>query len=327
MKKLLSILLVLVLAFSFVACNENNNDNGKKNDSKEVNEPVENEEPADKDDQDEEVALFPVTLTDTVGREVRLEAEPMKIISLTPSLTETVYAFGLGDRLVGRSSFCDFPAEVADVTDLGPLSDPNIEMIIALEPDVVLMSTHYSEEVVASLEEAGIPVVILLAQETFDGVYEILNLFGQVVGAPETAETIVTEMKEEVDYLTNAVKDVEKKTVYYALWFGNGDSTATGDTFIHQMLVMAGLENIAADAKDWGYNLETLLEKDPHFVILSDKYDYKTNFMTSEGYMELTAVKEDRVLELDTNLLDRQGPRLVEGLRALIELMNPEALQ
>ena len=261
-----------------------------------------------------------------MGREVTIESEPMTVISTAPSMTETLFALGLGDRVVGRTDYCNFPEAALEVESIGSLREPNIEAIIALNPDLILMSTHASEEVLAKFEEAGLNTAILTAQESFDGVYEIINQAGFIFNVVDNATTLTDAMKVDVQTVVDAIATVEKKSVYYVVGFGEyGEYTATGDTFIHDMLELAGGTNIAADGEGWSYNLETIIEKDPEVLICSELNETKASLEGTEGYMELTAVKEGRLLEINQDLLSRQGPRLAKGLMAIAKLLHPEA--
>ena len=276
----------------------------------------------------EEVAYYPVTFTDGMGREVTIESEPMTIVTMAPSMTETIYALGLGDRLVGRTDYCNYPEAALSVDSIGSLREPNLEAIIALNPDLILMSTHASEEVLAKLDEAGLKTAILTAQESFDGVYEIITQTGTIFNVLDQATELVSTMQADVTTVLELVKDAEKKSVYYVVGFGEyGDYTATGDTFIHEMLEMAGGTNIAADGESWSYNLETIIEKDPDYIICSELNDTKGTLEQTEGYMELTAIKEGRLVEINQDLLSRQGPRLAEGLKAIAQLLHPELFE
>jgi len=331
----------MMMMFTLIACG-NANENAVNNTANDVtteeatNEATEEEtteeatNEATEEETTEEVveAHYPLTFADGMGREVTIESEPMTVITMAPSMTETIYALGLGDRVVGRTDYCNFPEAALAVESIGTLRTPNLETIIALQPDLVLMSTHASEEVLSQLEEANITVVILIAQENFDGVYEILTQAGNIFNVTDVATSIIDTMKADVAEVVAAVEGVEKKTVYYVVGFGEyGDYTATGDTFIHEMLEMAGGSNIAADGEGWSYNLESIIEKDPEFVICSAMYDTKTTLEATEGYMDLTAVKEGRLMEINSDLLSRQGPRLAEGLKAIAQILHPELFE
>lgn len=320
MKKALSILLILMMVLTFVACDAN---------SEVTNNEVTNNEETNEVVNEPEVSTFtPVVVMDGMDREITIESEPMRVITMAPSMTEMMYALGLGDRLVGRTDYCNFPAEVLEVDSIGSLREPNVEAIIALNPDLIIMSTHASEEVVAKLEEANLTVAVITAQESFDGIYEITEKMGKIFNVNEAATALIDSMKADVEEILTLVENVEKKSVYYVVGYGEyGDYTATGDTFIHNMLEMAGGTNIASDGEFWSYNLESIIEKDPEFIICSELNETKTDLETTEGYMELTAVKEGRLVEINQDLLSRQGPRLAEGLKAIAQLLHPDLFE
>lgn len=336
MKRILSILLIMVMAFTFVSCGASNDsvENNAANNQvaettqEETTEESTQEETTTEETTEETEAYYPVTFTDGMEREVTIESEPMTIVTMAPSMTEMIYALGLGDRLVGRTDYCNFPEEALNVETIGSLREPNLEAIIALNPDLILMSTHASEEVLAKLEEAGLTTAILIAQENFDGVYEIINQSSMIFNVEEKGLALIEEMKADVDSVLTAVEGLDKKSVYYVVGFGEyGDYTATGDTFIHEMLEMAGGTNIAVDGEGWSYNLESIIANDPEYVICSENWDTKATLEQTEGYMDLTAVKDGKLLEINQDLLSRQGPRLAKGLKAIAEILHPEAFE
>lgn len=281
--------------------------------------PVETSEAVDKDQ-----TVYPLTLVDGKDRQVIIEKQPQTIVSLAPSVTETLFAIGGGELLVGRTDYCLFPEEALAVDSIGSLREPNIEAIAALNPDLVIAATHFSEEVLAQLEALNIPVVILSAQESFEGVYETTLKAGLLINHQAQAQALVAEMQAEVADITAKLSGVTPVTVYYVVGFGDADYTATGDTFINDMLQMAGGDNVAKDAEGWAYSLEKLLEHDPQVVLVSDKYDSYAGFMASENYQALTAVQNEGVIEIDSDLLSIQGPRLAKGLRAIAERLHPQ---
>lgn len=337
------VLLIVVMMFSIISCG--NNEAGGSNNIAEANVSEENTNNATEENTNNateentsnateedasvvEEAYYPITFVDGMDREVTIESEPMTVISLAPSMTEMIFAIGDGEKLVGRTDYCNFPEEVFDIDSIGSLREPNLEAIIALNPDLILMSTHASEEVLLKFEEAGLNVAILIAQESFDGVYEIMDQVGMIFNKAEQAAALTEKMKSDVEAVKALVEGAEKKSVYYVVGYGEyGDYTATGDTFIHEMLDMAGGDNIAADATGWSYNLETIIEKDPEYIICSELWDTKAALETTEGYMDLTAVKDGKLLEINQDLLSRQGPRLAEGLTALVKLLHPELFE
>ncbi|MCK8059274.1 MULTISPECIES: ABC transporter substrate-binding protein [unclassified Fusibacter] len=271
-----------------------------------------------------EATVYPLTIVDGEDREVVLEKEPMRIVSLAPSVTETLYAVGAGDKLVGRTDYCLYPQETTEVPSVGTIREPNVESIVALEPDVVIVASLFKEEVLIQLEALDIKVFVLKAQESFEGVYETTLNAGLITNHKADAEAVIDSMRADVKLVTDVLDGVEAKSVYYVVGFGESDYTATGDTFINDMLTMAGGDNIAKDGEHWVYSLEKLVEHNPEVVLVSDKYDSLAGFSTHENYQVLDAVKEGRVLEIDSDLLSIQGPRIAQGLKAIAELLHPE---
>lgn len=271
-------------------------------------------------------ASYPMEITDSRGNVTQLDKEPMKVVSLSPNITEIIYALGRGDRLVGRTAFCDYPQEAQNVTVVGDFIEWNFETILALEPDVVFASALNTEENEKKLKELGVQIVFLTQNESFESVYETIGMVAKVLNAEEKSEEIIKEMQQAVSDVQNSVGGLNKPTVYYVVGYGEyGDYTATGETFIASMLEMAGGDNIAADITGWVYSLEKLMENDPYMIFCSE--DAKTAFQQTNGYKELTAVKEGRIYAIDENILMRQGPRLVEGLKKLAEIIHPEITQ
>ena len=267
-----------------------------------------------------------ISVTDSYGRTITFEGPVQSIVSVAPSVTETVFALGKGDLLKGRTDYCDYPPEAASVQSIGSLMEPYIEKIAEINPDVVIASNHFKKESAEKLENLSIKVVVLNESKTFEGAYTTIRDIAKITGAQERAEDIISGMQKTVKEVEKAVAGKDKPTVYYAIGFGEyGDYTAGGDTFIGQMIEMAGGDNIAKNVKGWSFSLESIVEADPDIIIVSKYWDMKKNFVKAEGYKELTAVKEGRVYEIDANLLDRQGPRLAEGLKALSEIIHPES--
>lgn len=304
-KKFISLALLLTMSLTLlVSC-------GKKNVSS--------------DKKDSNNTSYPITITDSYDREVIIDKKPQRIVSIAPNITETITALNAQDRLVGRTEFCDYPESVSSIESIGTLQEPNIEKIAELKPDVVIASTHFKKESLEKLEQLGIKVVVLYGEESFDGVYETIEKVSKVIGEEEAGNKIVKDMKAKVEDVLNKVKDAKKPVVYYVVGFGQyGDYTAGKDTFIAQLIDMAGGTNAANDVEGWKYSIEKLVEKNPDILICSKFFDSKAGIMQTNGYKDLTAVKEGRLFEIDNNILDRQGPRLAEGLEELAKIIHPE---
>lgn len=268
-----------------------------------------------------------IKIVDSYNREISLEKAPERLVSLSPGATETIYALNSQNFLVGRSDYCDYPEEATKIESVGPITEPNIEKIAELNPDLVIASAHFSKELVDKIEALGIKVAVLYGEDSFDGAYKNIQDIALVLGKQEEGTKIIDEMKKKVEEVENKVKDLKKPSVYYVVGFGKTDFTAGGNTFIGQIIDRAGGENIAKEIDGWNYSKEVLMEKNPDIVVLSDKYDSKSGFTTGEGYKDLKAVKEGKVYEIDDNMLSRQGPRQADGLEALAKIIHPEAFK
>jgi iron complex transport system substrate-binding protein len=307
-KNLVTALLAVVIMVTFAACTSSN----KEAVSTEVQ-------------TGDSTTKYPYTFKDSMGREIVIEKEPTKIISVAPSITELVYALGKGNQLVGRTDYCDYPEEVKSVQSIGSLMEPNIEKIIELRPDIVVVSTHFKEDVAKRLEDLGIKIVVLYDAKEFNGVYDSIKILGEIVNAQDKANDLTSSMKKKIEDVAQKVKDKETPKVYYVVGFGkDGDYTATGDTFIGQMINMAGGDNTAKDATGWMFSLEKIIENDPEYIVISKNFGMKDQFITANGYKELSAVKNNKVIEIDDNLLNRQGPRVAEGVEALAKILHPD---
>lgn len=303
-KNLMTILITVVMMVTFVACSKDNTDKVEGNENTQVQ------------------TGYPYKFTDSMGNEVVIESEPKRIISVAPSITEIVYALGKEGNLVGRTDYCDYPEEAKNVESIGSLTNPDVEKIVELKPDVVIASTHFKEDVGQKLKDLGINIIVINDSKNINGAYESINKLGEILNAKDKAEEVVKSNKEKIEEIKEKTVNEETPKAYYVVGFGkNGDFTATGDTFIAEMIEVAGGDNIAKDATGWAYNLESLIENDPEYIIISN--GMKDEFMATEGYKELSAVKNNNVFEIDGNLLNRQGPRISEGVEALAKILHP----
>lgn len=337
MRKAKFLCILLVLIFALTACGQTAGqpDNSKTNTDNPTEAPAgapsaaPDDAQKDSSDMNEASTVYPVTITDSFGREITVEEEPEKVISLSPSITEIVFALGRGEKLIGRTDFCDYPQEVLEVESIGggPM-DPNIEKIVELEPHIVIASAHFQEEVLQKLEESGVKVAVLYGEESFDGAYEVIEKAGYLLNAQKAATEAIDYMKDTVADVVQRVKGLEKPSMYYVAGFGEwGDFTAGRDTFIGQLIEMAGARNAADDVEGWIYSLEKLMEKNPDYLVCSKQDKHKEQLRTANGYMDLDAVVNDRVLEIDKNMLERQGPRLADGLKQIAEYIHPDAFR
>lgn len=291
----------------------------------EAEEPAQEEEPAEP-----ETAEPAVTLTDMTGREITLDEPATRIVALTPSDCEILYAIGAGDLLVGRGKYCDYPAEVLDIPAVESGSDTNIEQIVELQPQVLIMSTmSQTDEQVQQLEAAGIHVVVSDAQD-IDGVYTAINMIGELVGKQDEAASVVESMQKTFDEIKANAGD-GTKTIYfevspleYGLW------TAGTGTFMDEIANMMGLKNCFSDVEGWaGISEEQVLERNPDYILTISMYygegpTPEEEITSRAGWENVTAVKNGKILNLQNNELSRPAPRLAEGAKALYDFVYGE---
>ena len=270
----------------------------------------------------------PLVLTDMTGREITLDAPATRIVALTAADCEILYAIGAGDTLVGRGEYCDYPAEVSDVPAVQSGMETNLEQIIALEPQVLIMSTMaQTEEQIASLEAAGIKVVVSDAQN-IEGVYTAIALIGALTGKSAEAQTVIDNMKSTFTALAARASELEGKSVYfevsplqYGLW------TAGSGTFMDEIATMLGLTNIFADLSSWAeISEEQILERNPDIIVTITMYYGEgptpvDEILARTGWQDVTAVKNGDILNLANNELSRPGPRLADGAQALFDFV------
>lgn len=272
-----------------------------------------------------------IVVTDMIGQEVSLDAPAEKIVSLTASDCEILYALGAGDRIVGRGVYCDYPAEILDVTAVRSGSDTNVEQIIALEPQIVIMSSMaQTDEQIEALKNAGIQVVVSDAQ-SIEGVYTAIKLIGKVVGKDNEASSLIAEMKSSFDKIKADGNIAAEKTVYfevspleYGLW------TAGADTFMDEIAHMLGLKNIFSDISGWTeISQEQVIERDPDYIVAvpmsyNESPRMKEEIMGRKGWKNMKAVKSGSIYIVNSDEITRPGPRLANAASSLYSFVYGE---
>jgi iron complex transport system substrate-binding protein len=322
MKKFYSLFLSLLLALGLLAaCGQT--DEGTSDSEK-------NGEKAEQTDENKESA-FPLTITDAVDKEIVLENQPEKIISLIPSNTEIAYELGLGEKIVGVSDNDNYPEEVAEKEKVGGM-EINTEKIISLSPDLVLAhesGISYAKEGLQQLRDAGISVFVVNDATSFDETYETIETIGKLTGTTEEAEKIVSTMKEDLDTIKEKVSSVkEKKKVYVEVSPAPEIFTTGKNTFMDQMLATINAENAASDQEGWvQMNQEAVITLNPDVIITTYGYyseNPKQQIMSRDGWQDMKAVKEEKIYDVHSDLVTRTGPRLIEGVEEVAKAVYPE---
>jgi iron complex transport system substrate-binding protein len=267
-------------------------------------------------------AAFPVTLTDDAGREVTIAARPQRIVSLAPANTEIVAALGAIRRLVGVTTYCDYPAEVAGIDTVGDFIQPNLEAIAALDPDLVLVTTGVQTEVIAQLEALGASVVAIDPQ-SLEAVYDSISIVGVAIGESSSADALVESMQIQVE---NISEQVEAAPVRCFLEIAQDPLFTVGSgTLLNDLIERAGGENVVTEDGYVAYSVEQLVAADPEvYLATKGSMSNPSDITGRPAYDSLTAVANDRVYLLDDNLVSRPGPRVVDGIRQIAEALHPD---
>ena len=264
-------------------------------------------------------------ITDDLGRRVRLPERVTSAISLAPNLTEITFAVGAGERLVGVTSFCDFPEEAKKIRRIGDTQTPNIENIIASKPDVVLVSTASQiQNFTNTLDAQGIAYFVT-NPNSLDDIYKSIYQIGEIFGANDKAAQVVDELKKRVVEIEARTKSAKTVKTFVQI-DKNSLYTVGKDSFITDLLSRAGGESVTKDITT-AYpkvSKETALALNPEAIILSESTD---NSEPNEVFASSPAVKNKRVYSINADLLSRPSPRIVDGLEKLARALHPDSFE
>jgi len=268
-----------------------------------------------------------ITVTDQTGNVVTLDGPAERVVVLTASSCEIVYALGAGDTVVGRGEYCDWPSEALSVEMVASGAETNVEQIIALAPQIVFMSTMaQSVEQVDQLEQAGIKVYSSDASD-IAGTYADILAIGALVGKDAEAQAIVDGMKQTFETISQNKLDggtiyFEVSPLEFGLW------AAGSNTFMNEAAEIVGLTNIFADVEGWvEVSEEQVLERNPDYILTVGMYFGEgllpdEEILSREAWQGVTAVQNGAILNLSNNELSRPGPRLAEGVQALYDFVK-----
>jgi iron complex transport system substrate-binding protein len=278
-----------------------------------------------------EPASSGMTFTDGLGRTVTLPGPAQKIVSMAPSNTEILFAIGAGPQVVGRDEFSDYPAEAKALPSIGgSMGQYSYEQVAALKPDLVLASGINTPEQVKALEDLGITVFYLGNPSTLEEMYANLELVAQLTGRETDAAALVESLKARVKAVDEKVAPLSyAPVVFYEIDASdpNKPYTTGPGTFIDLLIARAGGMNLPGLTDAYPQvSLEQIVLADPAVILLGDAFYGTTPEIVAArpGWSEIAAVKENRVLPFDDNLVSRPGPRLVDGLEALAQAIHPE---
>ncbi len=276
----------------------------------------------------------PITLTDGLGNPVQLDAPVSKIVTLSPPITEMLFAIGAGEQVIARDSFSDYPTEALDLPDIGGgYSDYDLETIVSLDPDLVIAGSINTPELVQSLEELGVKVFYLSNPNNLEGMLDAIRTLGTISGHNSEAEDLTGSLAKRIQAVDDALADATPVSVFYELDATDPAKPYTPgpDSYYSHLIERAGGLNIGdqLDAEWAQASLEFVLVNDPQVIILGDSMWGVTPESVGErpGWDALTAVQNGQVLPFDDDLLARIGPRQVDGLEALAKTLHPDKFE
>lgn len=272
---------------------------------------------------------FPVSVVDDEGTSVLIDDFPERIISLSPAITEVLYALGAGERLVGGTDFDDYPAEAAELPDVATYNGVITEQVVALQPDLVLAAGNFftPPDDIAVLRDLGFPVVVVYAPDV-ETVMTDIELIGESIGTSEAAAAMTADLRTRLDAITAAAAATgTTPRTFYELGAEPEIYAPAPDSFLADMIVRAGGDPVTTgDPAAWSIPLEELVVADPEVIVLGDAA-YGTcpaDVAGRAGWGGLTAVVEGDVRAVDDVPITRPGPRLAQGLASLARAIHPE---
>ncbi|WP_338450767.1 ABC transporter substrate-binding protein [Niallia oryzisoli] len=329
MKKVYTLLLALLLCLAVLAgCGGANEENKAQNEQDKKTEQTDSGEK-------KETNAFPVTIKDAADQDVVIEAKPERIVSLIPSNTEIAFALGLGDEIVGVNDYDNYPEEALKKEKIGG-QDFNVEKIISLKPDLVLAhggsSMGSSADGLQQLRDAGITVLVVNDATSFNAVYDAIGMIGQATGTQKNADEIVADMKSRVAAIKEKAASIkeDKKKVYIEISGAPEIYAAGKNTFMDEMLTIINAENVVTEEEWPKIDQEAIIAANPDVIITTYGF-YVENaaeqVLSREGWQDVNAVKNKRVVDVNSDIVTRSGPRLVEGVEEVAKAVYPDVFK
>lgn len=274
-------------------------------------------------------AAFPVSIRDALGNRVTVPAPPLRIVSLAPAMTEVLFALGLGERVVGVTDYCNYPAAARSKAKIGGIINPSIERILALKPQLVIGMRLNPKPVLSALSRTHVPT-FAAEPRTIEDVLAIITTVGALTGRRDEARRLVANLQGRLRVVQQRVRRLPTPTVVFIcqqspVW------VAGTDTFPDHVMRMAGGHNVAANISGYKqYDVEMLVARDPDIILLTsmggaDADAESRAFVARPSMRSLSAVKRSRVYVVDADIVDRGGPRIVEAVEEVAARLHPGA--
>ncbi|MCK4476703.1 MAG: ABC transporter substrate-binding protein [Methanophagales archaeon] len=276
---------------------------------------------------------FPIMIVDDLGYSITMTEEPERIISLAPSNTEILFALGSGDKVVGVTEYCNYPEETKGKNKVGDYSTPNIERVIKLEPDLVLAAHGNLIGTVEALKRLNLTVVGIKSGNLDEILYDI-RLVGEITGQSDNASVLVADMAQRIEATEGRIKELnfeEKPTVLHIIWHDPIWVAGKG-TFEDELIRKSGGVNGASVRGYKAISLEKVIKMNPDVIITPSgtgmgfaKTNFTYEYIISEPRLKsVNAVSDNRVYVIDADIVCRAGPRIVDALEEMAEMIHPE---
>lgn len=280
------------------------------------------------------IAGFPLTVVDTIGRDILIKEKPNQIISLAPSLTQTVFAIGAEDRLVGRTRFCLWPPEAVAIKSIGGPAVPEIESMMALKPDLILATILTPIEVVRQIEALEVPIAIF-KQEGVEGTFSDMQVIGRLTGTAAQADAAIQKLEKRRRDLAEKVDAIGMRPRTLLLYGVDGLYSAKVGTFPSDMIELAGGDNVVkTTASDWPrLSMESIIEWNPEVILVTLRISGEENKLVDKviagwkedtRWMTVSAVMNHRIYFLDDTLMSVPGPLMIETSEKIAKALHPE---
>jgi len=271
------------------------------------------------------------TVTDETGREVKVHLSLKRIVSLAPSITETLFALGLDNEIAGVTDFCDYPEASSTKPRIGGFVNPSLERIVSLKPDLIIgIRDGNREETLQRLRELGFSV-FRVDPRGFDGVIKTIRNLGEITGKEERAGRVVSAMMKKKEQIQSLTRSLHKARVFFQV--GDAPMVTVGKgTLTDDLIRLAGGRNVAEnESMEYPlYNIEAVIKKAPEIIIMSsmdNRKDYSNSIRKWRDWKAIPAVKTNAIHVIDSNLVDRPTPRIAEGLEMLAKMIHPEVFE
>lgn len=278
------------------------------------------------------------SLVDDQNYNTTLTAYPEKIVSVAPSCTEILFAIDAGDQVVAVTDYCNYPYNFStwiaagNMTSIGDFTAPNLEVIYSLDPDLILASGGVQTESVDTLRERGYKVLVL-DPTSVDGILKNIELVGNATGKRAEATALVNDLTSRINAVGETVANAAKPKVYYEVYYEITSSWTIGaKAWQTELIEKAGGTNVFGDQQMdyYQYQAEALIARNPDVIVLPGEgmgtgtAESLDAVKARPGWDTTNAVQNDRIYQINSDIIERAGPRVAETIEQLAEFLHPE---